>query len=255
MQLLRELDGSRPEAVFIGGKLAARGGVYLHEEFPETIQPPNTVNISCVRSAGDFLLRIPEDCGETVLVRCMVPLARNSTRHTNEWVEFPVRDGSVSLEGVPGDYQFVAVVNRYGAGNKTVGILKDFGLQKGAFASTISHDCHNLSVIYRDTENAYAALRELEQTKGGITITDKGAPVRTLALPVGGLMSTLSCAELSAEINAMEKVVRRYCTPETSLLAAAVLSLSVVPGTIITDRGLLDGLSQTFLEIVKPALR
>jgi adenine deaminase len=255
MQLLRELDGNRPEAVFIGGKLVAKGGVYLPNEFPEAIHVTNTVNISCIGSPEDLLLRTPEGCGKTVLVRCMVPLAQNSTRHTSEWVEFPVRDGSVSLEGVPGDYQFVAVVNRYGADSKTVGIIKDFGLQKGAFASTISHDCHNLSVIYKDAGEAYAAVRELERTGGGITVTDGKTPVRTLALPVGGLMSTLPCVELSAEIDAMEKVVRCYCNPDTSLLAAAIMSLSVVPGTVITDRGLLDGLSQTFLEIVKPAPR
>jgi adenine deaminase len=255
IQLLRELNGGRPEAVFIGGKLAAQGGVYLPDEHPEAIEVPNTVNISCISSPGDFLLRVPEGCGKSVLVRCMVPLARHSTRHTSEWVEFPVRDGSVSLEGVPGDYQFIAVVNRYGAENKTVGILKDSSLQKGAFASTISHDCHNLTVIYRDTEDAYAAVRELERTGGGITIIEGAVPVRTLALPVAGLMSTLPCAELSAEIDAMERVVHHYCGPETSLLGAAILSLSVVPGTVITDRGLLDGLSQTFLEIVKPDFR
>ncbi|MDR3145979.1 MAG: amidohydrolase family protein [Treponema sp.] len=255
IQLLRELDGGRPEAVFIGGKLVAKGGVYLADEYPEVLDMPNTVRVPCVRSSGDLLLRAPEGCGKTVLVRCMVPLARNSTRHTTEWVEFPVRDGSVSLEGVPGDYQFVAVVNRYGAESRTVGILKDFSLQKGAFASTISHDCHNLSVVYKDAEDAYAAVRELERTGGGITVIDGRAPVRTLALPVAGLMSALPCAELSAEIDAMERAVRRYCSPGTSLLATAILSLSVVPGTVITDRGLLDGLSQTFLEIVKPDLR
>jgi adenine deaminase len=255
IQLLKELDGRCPEAVFIGGKLVARGGVYLPDESPEVLHMPNTVNISCIRSPEDFLLRVPEGCGKTVLVRCMVPLARNSTRHTSEWVELPVKNGNVSLDEVPGDYQFIAVVNRYGAADRTVGVLKNFSLQQGAFASTISHDCHNLSVIYRDIKDAYAAVQELERTGGGITIASGGVPVRTLALPVGGLMSTLSCAELSAEIDAMERVVHRHCSPGTSLLAAAILSLSVVPGTVITDRGLLDGLSQTFLEIVKTDLR
>jgi adenine deaminase len=252
IQLLRELDGSRPEAVFIGGKLVARGGVYLPDEPPEPIRMPNTVRVSAVKSPDDFLLRAPEGCDKSVLVHCMVPLARNSTRHTSEWTAFPVKDGCVSLEGAPGDYQFIAVVNRYGAENKTVGVIKDFSLQKGAFASTISHDCHNLSVVYKDPGDAYAAVRELERAGGGITVIEERVPVRTLALPVGGLMSTLPCAELSNEIDAMERVVRRYCNPGTSLLAAAILSLSVVPGTIITDKGLLDGLSQTFLEIVKP---
>jgi adenine deaminase len=252
IQLLRELDGSRPEAVFIGGKLVARGGVYLPDELPEPIYMPNTVKVSAVKSPEDFLLRAPEGCESSVLVRCLVPLARNSTRHTSEWTAFPVKDGCVSLEGAPGDYQFIAVVNRYGAENRTLGVIKDFSLQKGAFASTISHDCHNLSVVYKDPGDAYAAVRELERTGGGITVIDERFPVKTLALPVGGLMSTLPCAELSAEIDAMERVVRRYCNPGTSLLAAAILSLSVVPGTVITDKGLLDGLSQTFLEIVKP---
>jgi adenine deaminase len=252
IQLLRELDGGRPEVVFIDGKLVAREGRYLPSEPCRTLDLANTVNVSCIKSPEDFLLRAPAGAGKTALVRCMVPLARNSTRHTSEWVELPVVDGCISLEGVPGDYQFIAVVNRYGANNKTVAVLKDFSLKKGAFGSTISHDCHNLSVVYKDIRDAYAAVRELERVGGGITVTDQGAPVRTLALPVGGLMSPLPCAELSAEIDAMYPVVRRYCSPGTSLLATAILSLSVAPGTIITDRGLLDGLSQTFLDIVKP---
>lgn len=96
----------------------------------------------------------------------MVPSADKILR-TVRPVSLPVRDGAVSLEGRE-DLQFVSVVNRYGNGKQVIGVFENFGLCEGAFATTITHDSHNLLVVYRDPESALKAVQALQACGGGI---------------------------------------------------------------------------------------
>ena len=250
-QLLRELDGGRPEAVFAMGKLVALNGKYLPGTDGSAPSLPLRVELAGLGSPDDLRIAVPGQSSGTVKVRCMKRIAENSPYHTDEWVSLPVKDGFVSLGDAKRDFQFIAVVNRYGKQAKTVALIKGFGLKEGAYASTISHDSHNLIIVYTSAEDAWAAAKELERTGGGITLIKQGKPIGTLALPVGGLMSTLPCGELAAEIEKMAAVVREHCRDDTKLLATAILSLSVLPAIVITDKGLVDGRTQTFLEILK----
>jgi adenine deaminase len=248
MQLVRQLDGNMPFAVFVSGKLAAKNGVYLGSDVQATGQAfPNTVNIPQIQSSQDFLLRVPEEkCNDDFVSLLIVARGeRNGIRQFEETV-LPLKDRCVNISDYP-DFQFVSVINRYGTGGKTIAVFRDFGITEGAFASTISHDCHNLTVVYRDPECAYVAAKELEKCGGGICVVDANHNIALLPLPVAGLMSFKPCREIALLIEKEQQALDAICNKKLSLLAAAIISLAAVPGAVITDKGLVDGLSQRII--------
>lgn len=248
MQLVDALDGNRPDAVFIRGQLVARRGEYLGKDDPTPApQMPNTVNMPQITSPEDFLLHAPEGCGDSVRVLVMVRNA-DSIIKSGEWVELPVKNGCISLEGHD-DLHFVCIANRYGSGDKTIAVLRCFGLREGAMATTISHDSHNFTVIYRDIESAFACAEEMKRVGGGMCAAKGGKVFSTLALPVAGLMSNHPCEQISKEIEATQNALASLCDSSFSILMLVVFTLPVLPGLIITDRGVVDGLSQQFVSI------
>lgn len=247
MQIVEELDGRQPKAVFIKGKLAAENGKYVAKDpEPKNYEFKNTVNMEQIQSADDFRLKAPEGCGDTVKTLVMESVSVGIVmKGTME--ELPVVDGYVSL-GDHEDLQFVCIANRYGTGDKTIVVFRGYGLEEGALASTVSHDSHNFTAIYRNPEDAFIAAQKLKECGGGMCAVNKGKILYTLPLPVAGLMSPLPCEELAVEIENMENAMLSICPNEFSILMVAVLALPVRPGIIITDKGIVDGLSQTFVE-------
>ncbi len=243
MQLLDHLDGTRPYAVFVHGKLAAQEGVYLLEDGSDQclFTPDNTMHITGVTCMSDLLPAVPVGCH-----RVRVLLLSRGAQAVREWMELPVQDGHVSLEGHP-ELSYVAVLNRYGTGGKTIAITRDFGLREGAIASTVSHDSHNLTMVYRDAASALACLRQLEKTGGGMCAARNGACFALLPLPVGGLMSLEPCAAVVPQVERVESAMRSLCRKPFSLLDIAIYALPVVPGLVITDRGIIDGIQQSFV--------
>lgn len=252
MQLVDELDGRKPEAVFIRGQLVAQKGRYLAQD-DKSLPPemPNTVHMPQITGPEDFRLRAPAGCGDTARV-LVITRVQDSIIKTGEWMDLPVENGFVSLRGHD-DLHFVLIANRYGAGNTTIAVLRCFGLREGALATTISHDSHNFTVVYKDVESAYACAKEMARVGGGMCAAINGQIISTLPLPVAGLMSMKPCEELSAEIEKTQRAMAELCDSSFSILMLVVFCLPVLPGLIITDRGVVDGLSQRFVSIFEKA--
>ena len=141
------------------------------------------------------------------------------------------------------------VCNRYGLDQRTIVPIRDFGITEGAIATTVSHDCHNLTMIYRDPEDAWIAAKTLKESGGGIAVVLNGRVLASLALPVGGLMSNLPIESLAPQVERVEKAVYDLCAGKSSLLKMSTFALAALPGAIMTDRGVLDGESQTFMPV------
>jgi adenine deaminase len=245
MQLLDALDGSNPYAVFVGGKLVVEDGKLLDAVPAQTkIDFPNTVHMPQVQSVDDFRLKAPRACGDDVRTLVIDAASGNAA-----YESLSVCEGYVDISGDPA-LCLACVCNRYGSGDSTIAVYRNFGLEKGAVASTISHDCHNFTVVYRDAQDAFVAAQELTRTGGGITAVEDGAVVRTLALPVAGLMSGLAIAPLADEVERTEQAVASLCAGrEGMLLKTAVLSLACVPRAVVTDRGVYHGGESQFIPV------
>ena len=249
-QLCEKLDGGQPQSVYIGGKLVAKNGAYVAEIIGDEScgALPNTMHVGHITGPESFLLPVPGD-QKTAQVLVLGRTGHGIYR-SGEWMELPVKDGFLSLENHP-ELQFICVVNRHGAGGHVVGVTRDFGLREGALASTVSHDSHNFTVVYRDAASAYACLKALEAAGGGMCAARDGACFEVLPLPVAGLMSDKPCKELSQDIHRAESAMQSLCDKSFSILNLAVYALPVIPGMLITDLGLVDGSRQTFVDGIR----
>ncbi len=248
MALTKDIRTLWMDAVFYGGTLTAENGCLTVpiEDKPYELETRNSMKLSGV-SLEDFILKPPVTEGRArVNVMEYESLTASLTRLKQ--AELPVRDGRLELsEGMA----FVAVLNRHGKGTKALGIVKNFGLLEGAVASTVSHDSHNLTIVYHHPEDALAAARELIRQGGGMTAVKDGAVLHTLRLEVGGLMTRLGAKTLTEEAARMKETERALgiTAPENPLLRIVALALPVIPDVKMSDLGLVSVAEQRILPV------
>lgn len=244
LQLVKDLQFDKPPLiVYVEGELVSVGGVFTKISVTTDTTYPNTVNIPQITSFRDFWITSDKE-NENCLV---FSAARSSMVPGQEvkYKKFPVSNGHVMIEDME-EYQYLSVVNRHGSGDMTTVICSDFHLKKGCVASTISHDSHNMTIVYRNPQDAYVAAKELERVGGGMCYVENGEVKYTLPLPVAGLMSPLTAQELTPKIEEMNKWVME-ASDSPMLLAIAILALPVRPGIIITDKGIVRGDDLSFI--------
>ena len=249
MQLVPELNGCQPAAVFMEGQLVAENGTYVGPDaWQNDVSVPNTVNVPQLTGPEAFELRVPEGyTGTTIKVNVLTPPCEGAIVRAAVPTELPVKDGKVDISGDP-TLNFVCCANRYGTGTKTIAVYRNFHLDRGALASTISHDSHNLTVIYRDEKEAWLAADTLRRCGGGVCAVLNGEE-KHIALPAAGLMSLGTCREVASEIDRVQEQIDKLSGGKLTVLASAILALPVLPSVVITDLGLVDGSSQTFLPV------
>ena len=156
-------------------------------------------------------------------------------------VEPCVKDGCVVADTAR-DLVKIAVVERHHAtGRIGLGLATNLGLKRGAFASTVAHDAHNIVVLGVDDRDMAACAARLAEIGGGVVIADGGRVVEELPLPVAGLMSDRPLAEVHECMRSMERrLVTMGVTMAAPFMTLSFLALSVIPELKITDRGLVD---------------
>jgi adenine deaminase len=152
-----------------------------------------------------------------------------------------VRDGHVVADPDV-DLAKIAVVERHHAtGRVGLGLVTGSGLRRGALASTVAHDAHNLVVLGMDDEDMAAAVSRLVETGGGIVVIDGGRAAAECPLPVAGLLSDAPLDIVVAQSRACNDAAAALgWSGATPFLTLAFLALSVIPSLKITDRGLVD---------------
>ncbi|MFN0013467.1 MAG: adenine deaminase C-terminal domain-containing protein, partial [Saprospiraceae bacterium] len=137
----------------------------------------------------------------------------------------------------------IAVVNRYAPTvAPAIGFVRGFGLQRGALASSVAHDSHNIVAVGTDDAALCQAVNAVIESKGGICATDGAGETRVLALPIAGLMSPADGYELAqsyARLDAWTKETL-HCALKAPFMALSFLALPVIPALKMTDRGLFD---------------
>jgi adenine deaminase len=156
-------------------------------------------------------------------------------------VEPSVNDGWVVADPAR-DLVKIAVVERHHAtGRIGLGLATNLGLKRGAFASTVAHDAHNIVVLGVDDQDMEACVTRLAEIGGGVVIADGGRVVEELSLPVAGLMSDRPLAEVHDRMRSMEhRLATMGVTMAAPFMTLSFLALSVIPELKITDRGLVD---------------
>jgi adenine deaminase len=140
------------------------------------------------------------------------------------------------------DLMKIAVIERHGKnGNRATGFVQGFGMQRGAIASTVCHDHHNIAVVGADYADMALAANRLGEIEGGFVVTCGGEVLAELALPVAGLMSLLSFEEVREKLVVLRAAARSLgVVLEEPFLQLAFLALPVIPHLKITDHGMVD---------------
>jgi adenine deaminase len=140
------------------------------------------------------------------------------------------------------DLAKIAVVERHHAtGRIGKGFVTGFGLQRGAFASSVAHDAHNIVVVGTSDEDMTRCVGRLEELGGGIVVVDEGRVAGELALPVAGLLSDEPVETVVERMDRLHEVLADMGVKIPSpFMTLSFLALSVIPSLKITDRGLID---------------
>jgi adenine deaminase len=141
------------------------------------------------------------------------------------------------------DLAHAAVVERHHAtGRVGRGFVTGFGLKRGAIASTVAHDAHNLAVVGRSGEDMHTAVAHLAEIGGGQVAVLDGHVLAEVPLPLAGLMSDRPAGEVSAQIEALNRAAaeRLGTTVAEPFMQLSFIALSVIPQLRLTDGGLVD---------------
>jgi len=233
--VLSDLSELQIDMVFHRGRLVAKDSkplFALHNTINKELT--NTVNIKPF-TAEALGIRASD---ETEPVIEIVP-GQIITRKRMERVK--VTDGVV-MPDTDGDILKLVVVERHKAtGNIGVGLVMGFGLKRGALASSVAHDSHNIVAVGTTDEDIFAAVREIERLQGGLVVTNNGKVLASLALPIAGLLSNEPLEMVVAKLEKLEQLARNLGTRLSSPFATlSFLALPVIPELRLTDLGLVD---------------
>jgi len=239
------LDEWKPRQVYKDGRLAVDNGRLLQEgRNCDSSSLEHTVNLAPV-TVESFRLPLKTEMANVIgLVPYQIV--------TNKAALSVKRVDGCAVSDVENDILKLAVLERHHAtGNIGLGLVKGFGLKRGALASTVGHDSHNLIVIGTNDEDMLAAVQELQRIGGGICIAENGQIRGALPLPVGGLMTNEPALMVAKQQAEMIALAREMGVPEfySPFLTLAFLSLPVIPSLKLTDRGLVDVDSFKFIPL------
>jgi adenine deaminase len=237
--LADSLDRIAPSHVFFKGRLVAQDGKLIAR--PPSAQYPDWVHHTVVvqrgKQAEDFQLRAD---GPTATVR-VIELYPDQIINRIGQATLPVVDGFVVVD--PGqDVLKLAVVERHGKnGNIGIAFVRGFSLQRGALASSVAHDHHNIIVVGTNDTDMAVCVRAIEAMQGGLVVAADGELLGQLALPVGGLMSEQPVNDVIATLEQMTAITHQLgCTLPAPFMTLSFISLPTVPELGLTDQGLVS---------------
>jgi len=233
--VLDDLEEVSVRMVFRGGELVAQDGVLLPRKDKQKDVPlRSSMNIDW-NSVGD--LSLPAK-GRQVKVIGIQP---DSIITTSLVEEATIKDG-LAVADASRDLLKMAVIERHlSSGNVGLGFVQGMGLQRGALASSVAHDSHNLVVVGTNDEDMLRAARHIEAMRGGLAAVADGVILASLPLPIAGLMSESPYEEVLQGLQALLDGAHAMGSPlHDPFMTLSFLALPVIPALKLTDRGLVD---------------
>ena len=233
--VLDDLSTFKVESVYKDGNLVAQDGKLLVDVPTVTFSGvTGTVHMGNI-SEND--LRIPGKAGLIEVVG--IETGQITTTHLRE--EAPLRDGEIVADPARDLLKLVVIERHHASGNVGLGMVKGFGLRRGALASSVAHDAHNLVIVGVNDSDILRAAKVLQEMGGGFACVVDGEVRAKVPLPYGGLVSPLSAHELVQLLHVLDTAAAELgCTLEHPCMTLSFLSLSVIPSLKLTDQGLID---------------
>lgn len=242
--LVKNLNDFEVIETYISGVKVAENGTSLLPHIP--VSPINNFKAKTIEVSDLEIPVVPD----VKLVRVIDAIEGQLV--TNESTATPVIKDGCLVSDVQQDVLKIAVINRYETEAKpAVAFIRNFGLKRGALASTVAHDCHNIIVVGADDESMAAAVNALVEAKGGISVALGKDEVHCMPLPVAGLMTDKDGYEVAREYSLLDKMAKEQLgTPlKAPFMTLSFMALLVIPALKLSDKGLFDGAKFQFADL------
>ena len=243
--LIDNLNDFNIKKTFVHGKLVAKDGKTLFKAKKSLLE--NTFDLS-KKIATDFDIKIEKNKSDLVTVNVIE--AMNGEIITKRFkTELNVKNQIIQAN-LNDDILKLAVVERYGNNNIANAFVNGFNLKKGAIASSVAHDSHNIIVLGTNSEDMARAVNLISENKGGLAIVS-GKFEKILKLPIAGLMSDKDVAMVSNELEEIDKIATDFgSSMESPFMTLSFLALLVIPSLRLSDKGLFDVDEFSFIDII-----
>ncbi|WP_210463410.1 adenine deaminase [Rufibacter roseolus] len=190
--------------------------------------------------------------GEAVKIRVIEPY--NGQLVTGMLFLDPKIENGHIVSDLAQDVLKMTVVNRYQNTAPALAFIKNFGLTRGAIASSVGHDSHNIIAVGVDDESLCRAVNLLIEAKGGISAVD-GEREEVLPLPVAGIMSPEDGYWVAQQYAKLDRTAKELGSTLTSpFMTLSFMALLVIPSLKLSDKGLFDGLHFQFVNVTSATL-
>ena len=254
--LVDDLENLNIKKVWVHGELVAEDGEALFD-----VESPKVINSFDLKevSADDFDVIMEMDWTNSLMdetTNVFVMEAYDGELLTGKSEETVLIKNKVIQPDLKKDIIKIAVVNRYGGGNISNGFIKGFHLKKGAFASSVAHDSHNIVVVGTNSEDMAYAVNLIRENQGGFAVVSKEDGIEdVLELPIAGLMSDRDVKHVASKLKDLHELVKSLgCTLHAPFMTLSFMALLVIPSFKISDLGLFDFESFGFTDLIKQYL-
>jgi adenine deaminase len=220
----------RVERTWIDGNLVAVNG---RTKLPSMATTPLNHFLPITRRPEDF--RVPALSSQLRVIGALD--GELITRHL---LTSPKVEQGCAIADPARDLLKIVVVNRYAASPPAVAFIQGIGLKRGAIASSVAHDSHNLVAVGADDISLMAAINDVSASGGGLAVAD-GTDVEILPLPVAGLMSAEPYEQVAAAYSHLDARAKSLGSPlRAPFMTLSFMALLVIPELKLSDRGLFD---------------
>lgn len=238
LAVFEDLKDFRNTMTFIEGKKVSENGAHLYKvEKADMKKVLNSFNVKDF-SVDKLKLNLKSSKANVIEI---IP-GGVVTKSTVEEVELD--ENGDFLYNPNRDIVKIAVVERHnGTGNVAVGLLKGYGIKKGAVALSIAHDSHNIIVSGTNNDDMSLAVEELTKQGGGVVLIEKGNVIGRMELVIGGIMSDRSIEKVNEKLKEIHKIAIEELKVNSNIdpiMTLCFMSLPVIPELKITDEGLFD---------------
>ena len=253
--LVSDLENFQADQVIAKGIILAESGKW-EIELPSTAYPEwatNSVNMKGPLTAEDFRLPVDENISSGELLAHVIGVIEGQAPTKHLQIPVKAENGEI-LVNLEEDLSKIALVERHqGTGGVVVGLVSGFGLKGNcAIGTTVAHDSHHMIVVGTDEGQMALAANQLAEMNGGQVVVKDGVVIGQVALPIAGLMSNKR-AEVVAEEAAtvLEGFLACGCTIVNPNMQLSLLALVVIPSLRISDLGLVDVDTFSFIPVLE----
>lgn len=231
MVLVDNLEEFNILETYIGGTLVAIDGQTRIQSVSE--ERPNVFKASKI-AAED--IRVNAQNGKIKVMK-----AKDGQLITESFEAEPYVEDDFVESDKERDILKIVVINRYNPSKPAVGFINNFGLKKGAIASSVAHDSHNIIAVGVNDESIVMAVNEIVENTGGISLFD-GENAEVLPLPVAGIMANANGYWVAKQYSTLDKKAKSLGTMLSSpFMTLSFMALLVIPHLKLSDKGLFDG--------------